>query len=400
MIPVLFRIPGINLDVPGYGFVLMLGFLLAVMWAVRRAVRSGANPDIVLNCAFIALLAGVGGARLMYVVHYWDQYQRYGAALDVFKAALDCRKGGLEVYGGFLAATIGTLIYFLVRKHSLRWYLDILAPSAALGMGLGRLGCFLNGCCWGSVCDLPWAVRFPFGSPAAAQHWHAGEPGMDLPKELICVLPGGIGADGRVAHPLLREVLWVKESEIERELAKARPIYDLKAKLAQAQTEAERQAIQDQLRQVRDKAPPIKYADIVDALLTHHLSLGELKALAREHPSQPVHPTQLYSALTLTILALFLNSLYWRRSRDGVVICTLLAIEPWTRFVLEILRADNPTDTFSLTVSQFLSLMLSPIGVIGLLMLRRLPARSPRAQRWEPPPPAVPQTGKARPAAR
>jgi hypothetical protein len=73
MMPVVFRIPVVNIDVPGYGLVMMLGFLLSVVWAVRRATRSGGNPDVVLNCAFIALIGGVGGARLMYVVHYWDE---------------------------------------------------------------------------------------------------------------------------------------------------------------------------------------------------------------------------------------------------------------------------------------------------------------------------------------
>ncbi len=68
----------------------------------------------------------------------------------------------------------------------------------------------------------------------------------------------------------------------------------------------------------------------------------------------------------------------------------MLLIEPWTRWLLEMLRADNPIDVGPLTISQFLGLCLSVAGLIGLFALRRLPARSRRAVWWEPPEPAKP----------
>ena len=377
MRPVIFRIPFIDWDIPGYGLMLMIGFLLTVVWAVRRAIKSQANPDVVLNCAFIALLAGVAGARLMYVVHYWEQYSR-GNWLNVFRAVIDVRQGGLEVYGGVIAALLGVLIYFKFWRHSTRWYLDIIAPSLALGMGLGRIGCFLNGCCWGGVCDLPWAVRFPFGSNAMMQQWQAGEPGLNIPKELLYSLPG-TDATSQPSNLLPREVLWVSEAEIAR-------IQKLRDDYAQAKTAEERARIEQRgamlgccIRHAASLGP------IYSAMQANNMTLAELRQLARQHHSLPVHPTQPYSTVSLLLLALLLSALYWRRTRDGQVICTLLLLEPWTRYVLEVIRADNPIDTLgTFTISQFLAVLLSLTGLIGLIVLRRLPARSPRAMLWVP----------------
>lgn len=390
MMPVLFRIPGLNWNVPGYGLALTVGFLLTVLWAVRRATRSQADPDVILNCAFIALLGGVVGARAMFVYHYWSEFAYRGSAFDVFLAVIDVRKGGLEVYGGVLLAMGGALIYLLARGHSLRWYLDIVAPSTALGMGLGRIGCFLNGCCFGHVCDLPWAMRFPFGSSPAVEQWYAGEPGMDVPRELMYFPPAGIGPDGHAAFLLSREVLWLRDADIAGARATAARLTQeaqaLAARLEQAPDEAERRQLKRQIARLRRQAAGIPHQDVLQALESSGLSLGELQALARQFRSRPVHPTQLYSVVTLVLLALLLDALYWRRRRDGQVFCAFLVLEPMTRYVLEVVRADNPVDTLgTFTISQFLAVVMSAVGLLGLVALRFLPPRSPRARPWEPP---------------
>ncbi len=355
MMPVVFKIPGIGLELPGYGVALMIGFLLSIMWAARRAERSGANPDVILNCGFIALFGGVIGARVMYVVHYWEQFAG-GTALQVFIQLIDVRKGGLEVYGGFITVVVAVLIYLWGWRHSVRWYLDIIAPSAALGMAIGRVGCFLNGCCFGGVCDLPWAVRFPYGSPARYQQWVDREPGAGLPQELLVFSPKGMYPDGSAAYPVSRESLRASDKDIATE-----------------------------------PAAGTRYVDMRAQMKRYNLSAAEVRALARQYPALPVHPTQLYSAITLGLLAALLSAVYWRRTRDGQVICALLLIEPWTRWLLELVRADNPVDTLGgFTISQFLAICLSAVGLIGFWALHRLPARSPRAERWEPPAPQAP----------
>ncbi|RMF76196.1 MAG: prolipoprotein diacylglyceryl transferase, partial [Planctomycetota bacterium] len=210
MKPVVFTLPILGRDIPGYGVMLMVGFLLAIWWATRRAARSGANPEVILDCGFIALIAGVVGCRIMYVWHYWDErFAIYTDPAARLWAIIDITKGGLEFYGGFILTILCTLAYLKFKaKVSLRWYMDIVAPSAALGLALGRVGCFLNGCCWGGTCELPWGVEFPYGSPAAVSQWNEKQPGAALPKELLYTYKPG------VTEPISRESMALTDEEI------------------------------------------------------------------------------------------------------------------------------------------------------------------------------------------
>ncbi len=404
---ILFHIPGVDWGVPGYGVAMVVGFLLSVMWAARRALRSGGNPDVVLNCAFLALGGGIFGARLMYVVHYWRQFAARGSLWQIVLGVIDVRKGGLEVYGGFIFVVVLVLAYLRLGRHSIRWYLDIVAPSAALGMAIGRIGCFLNGCCFGGVCDLPWAVRFPPGSYAAHQQWLAAQPGAALPAELLNLAPSGMFLDGAAAVQLSQEEVRVSDKKLaaakkEQDAAITR-LTELRAKLGQTTAPAQKRKVQEDVARAEQDVVTAggDYTSLLVLLKKWHLEPQELRTLAAAHPSLPVHPAQLYATITLGLLALLLSTLYWRRTRDGQVICTLLLIEPLTRWTLELLRADNPHDVHvawlpvPLTISQFLALCLSLTGLIGLLWLRRLPRRCPQAALWEPPPELEPK-GKAK----
>src|SRR5262245_4474594 len=210
MFPTAFRIPYIERDVPGFGLMLMIGFLLAIAWAVRRANRSGGSADVILNCGFVALIAGVVGCRAMHVFHYWDQqFAHRGNALQIAMAILDVSGGGLEFYGGFFLSVIAVPLWLrFVEKVSLRWYMDIIAPSVALGLAVGRIGCLLNGCCYGSTCNLPWAVTFPYGSPASVEQWKHRVPGAELPKELLRTL-------GPTHQPISRDSIAANERELQ-----------------------------------------------------------------------------------------------------------------------------------------------------------------------------------------
>lgn len=385
MKPVIFRIPFLGHDVPGYGLMLMAGFLLAIWWATRRAAKSGGNPDVILNCGFIALIAGVVGCRVMYVAHYWDQFAARGGPLDIFFAVIDVRKGGLEFYGGFILASLLVPAWLKFReKVSLRWYMDILAPSAALGLAIGRVGCFLNGCCYGGVCQEPWAVRFPFGSPAQLQQWKAMEPGSELPEQLLYTHSPGI------SMPLSRDSMRATDAEIaqldQREAALVQQIAELKQRQASA-TPEEKQRLAADIRKLDYKRRVLhaKYLDLRANMKKYGMTAAQIEALAAKYRSLPVHPTELYSTITALLLALFLNALYWRRTRDGQAIFTLLAVQPVARYLLEVIRADNPTDTLGIfTISQGLALLLTIVGIAGLIMLRRMSPRSPTAKIWVP----------------
>jgi phosphatidylglycerol:prolipoprotein diacylglycerol transferase len=96
---------------------------------------------------------------------------------------------------------------------------------------------------------------------------------------------------------------------------------------------------------------------------------SELRALAAGERSVPVHPTQLYASAAALALSVYLAWLFRRRSRDGVVVVSLFILYPIVRFVLEIIRADNPHDTFGLTISQFISVAMFTTGIAALAIL-------------------------------
>lgn len=393
MQPVIFRIPFLGISIPGYGLMLMIGFLVAIIWAARRAMRSGANPDVILNCGFIALFGGVIGARAMHVIHYWDQFSGKRSIFETIWAIVDVTKGGLEYYGGFILAAVSIILWLrFYERVSLRWYCDIMAPSAAIGLAFGRLGCFLNGCCFGAVCEQPWAIRFPYASPAHIEHWQQFNPGAAIPAELIVFHSSGM------AVPISHESLAASDEQIraaQEEEDKARAeLEDVKSKLAgQAGRESELRSKERQLA-----AAEAKYGDIREQMRRFELSAVEIRALASHYGSARVHPAQIYSALMAAIIALLLSAMYWRRSRDGVVTCTFFFLEPISRFVLELVRADNPWDTFGLTISQFLALAMMAIAALCYFAVQKLPPRSPKAQLWYPPEEEVKTGSKAQAA--
>ncbi len=387
MMPTVFRIPLINRDIPGYGLMMMIGFLTAIWWGVRRARKSQADPDVILNCGFIALLGGVVGARIMYVMAHWEHFAWRGNTLDFLWRLVNVSQGGLEFYGGFLFAAGGIVLYLWRAGHSLRWYLDIMAPSGALGLAFGRIGCFLNGCCWGGVCDLPWAVRFPHGSSPQAMHWQDMRAGADLPEELVPV-DGPTGIINRIP----REDLAASDAEIaeaerrEQELRKqfSEATAALAAAPAGTPQAAKAQAEHDKLEYKLSRAK-VQFTAIRRQMERYNMSAAQIRSLAAQYPSLPVHPTQIYSAINAFFIALLLNALYYRRRFDGQVICLLFIIQPVTRFLIETIRDDVPPNIFGLfTRSQFLALLMGVGATACLLYLRTQPVRSPRARIFVP----------------
>jgi phosphatidylglycerol:prolipoprotein diacylglycerol transferase len=158
---VLYTIPIFGgVKVFGYGAMLVLAFLGSIQTATWRARREKLNPDVILDMAFWVFFTGLVGARLFYCVQYWGH--GVNNIVDVFQYW----KGGIVYYGGILGGVIAFFVYRHFRPFPLRPYLDVMAPAIAVGTFFGRLGCFLNGCCYGDVCNLPWAMSFPKFSPA------------------------------------------------------------------------------------------------------------------------------------------------------------------------------------------------------------------------------------------
>ncbi len=136
-------------------------FVFGLLLARRRARARGLDPDMIIDMVFFVMLASIAGARLTYVVAHWGYY-----ANDIARA-FKVWDGGLTLYGGVTAGIAAGFLFFKRRGVGPWLGVDLAAPALALGIGIGRIGCFLNGCCFGRECDLPWAVTFPAGSGAA-----------------------------------------------------------------------------------------------------------------------------------------------------------------------------------------------------------------------------------------
>jgi phosphatidylglycerol:prolipoprotein diacylglycerol transferase len=180
MHPELFDIPFIHISVKSYGTLVVIGFLLAV-WLMRRmAKRAGQNPEWIASAAMYALIAGFVGAKLFHVAHYYEQFRHNFSA--IFSGS------GFEFLGGVLTAIVFLLVYFYLKKLPFWLYLDMLAVGLMVGLGFGRIGCLMNGCCYGKITDVPWAIHFPYKSPVFYGQAHPNpergrpQPQLNLPE--------------------------------------------------------------------------------------------------------------------------------------------------------------------------------------------------------------------------
>jgi phosphatidylglycerol---prolipoprotein diacylglyceryl transferase len=146
-----------GLTVYWYGVLVALGFLAGLWTASRRALRDGLRAENVLDTGPWLLLGAIVGSRLLFVINNWQTDFAGKPILNI----LNLRQGGLVFYGGLIGAALATIIYLRVKALPLWKMADALAPSIALGAVFGRLGCLMNGCCYGRPCRLPWAIHFP-----------------------------------------------------------------------------------------------------------------------------------------------------------------------------------------------------------------------------------------------
>ena len=148
------------LSIHWYGVMVALGFLAGLWTAGRRGLRVGIAAEKIIDLGPWLILGAIAGARTLYVISYWHESFEGKPIVDVFKVW----KGGLVYYGGLIGASLAGILYLRLKKLPLWKVADILAPSVALGHAFGRIGCLLNGCCYGRACNLPWAIRFPEGT--------------------------------------------------------------------------------------------------------------------------------------------------------------------------------------------------------------------------------------------
>jgi phosphatidylglycerol---prolipoprotein diacylglyceryl transferase len=152
------------LHLRSYGLMLAIAFLVGTWLGLREAKRLALDEDKLVTVVLVALVGSVLGARLLYVMEHLEDFRHQ------WTGALALWQGGLTLYGGIVAGTVAGLA--AARQLRLpRWTVaDALTPSLALGTVFGRVGCFLNGCCYGRPTSLPWGVVFPQESFATLEY--------------------------------------------------------------------------------------------------------------------------------------------------------------------------------------------------------------------------------------
>jgi phosphatidylglycerol:prolipoprotein diacylglycerol transferase len=362
---ILFHIPTPwgNIPIFGYGVMLFLAFLVGGLVAARRAKAEGIDPGIIWDVGFYCFLGGVVGARLLFMILFPEP----GNAFEQVLHFVEIWKGGMVFYGGLAGGFLAYVLAWrrIVRPAKLSTFkiADIVAPSLALGVFFGRLGCFLNGCCYGDFADpmlAPFGVQFPGNSPPLREF-----VGQGYQTAFGFLLSG----DPKEPRKVVRVEKFSGASEAGLGTG------DIIVKVGDVAVPTGEALIQQMSQWPQGEPVPITVERSADGKTTTHELRLELPQ------SLPVQPTQLYNALDGLLLFLLLIAFYPLHRREGQVMALFLICYPINRFIMEALRLDNPPTFTGLTLSQNISILAFVAG--GVLMawvtLRGAPRSVPPA---------------------
>lgn len=153
MHPELIRIGPLTLY--SFGLLLLIGFLSGIYLAEKLARRQGLPAWVFADGAFLMLIGGLAGARLVFVLLNWGSYQSDPLSM------VQTWRGGMSFHGGVVGGVAAGWIYLRARRLPFLPFADAAAPGMALAYAIGRIGCLMNGCCYGRPTDLPWGIIFP-----------------------------------------------------------------------------------------------------------------------------------------------------------------------------------------------------------------------------------------------
>lgn len=150
-----------------YGFLLALAFILGIWFSAKRAKRQGDNIDWIPDLSLIILITAIVGSRFFYVIRHLEEFEGHRwDMINPIQSSGEIGIGGLSMFGGLVLAIICSIIYLRLKKLDVQKIADIVAPSIMLGLGVARIGCFFNGCCFGLPTESSLGVIFPPDSPA------------------------------------------------------------------------------------------------------------------------------------------------------------------------------------------------------------------------------------------
>lgn len=387
-----------GMAVRGYGVMLLLAICSGMVIVLLRCQRDGMRSEQVLNLGFVMMACGIFGARLFFVIQKSDDFFVPGATLGALVLNLvDMTKGGLVVYGSLIGGSIGGLIYLKWNRLPIARTADLIAPGMVLGLAIGRIGCLMNGCCFGGVCELPLpAVTFPAGSPPYMQQLYTGE------------LIGVKSADWVAANSTSELQLGNRPVNTQSDAADDQPAdlptlqprtgFSILVGLVERGSIADDLGIRvgdsisidtpddQRIRFVKSQSPAARgnleqagqlfvfvYSDRQDKLQFPVERLTARSALT--------HPTQVYSAINAALLALVLWYFWTVREFEGQVFGLMLILYPIGRFVMELIRQDEAGQFGTeLTISQWVSIGMLILGVAIFMGARMLGKRSSQSR--------------------
>jgi phosphatidylglycerol---prolipoprotein diacylglyceryl transferase len=336
-----------GVPIRGYGVMVLAGSIAGIALAIHRARQAGVAAEEIMGLAVAMFIGGVLGARLFYVIEYWEKIREPTWGATIWNI-LRFTEGGLVVYGAFIGAMIGFSIYVRRRSMPTLATADMIAAGMVIGLAFGRIGCLLNGCCYGGESSVPWAVTFPLISPPYADQAAAGRfYGFRIGES-----PGVNSVTVRKVYPETPASLaGLKEGDVisginGNSLMNSNGAYVLIVKAMEA-------------------AQPLE--------LKTNNGLRRLTVINPPERSLPVHPAQVYSSITAFLLAWVLWSYYPFRRRDGEVIALMITLYPIARFFEEMIRVDEPSVFGTgLSISQNISIGLFVMALgLWVWLLRR-----------------------------
>ncbi len=155
------------LEIHSYGLALALSFLLGIYFSMYRAKKQGIDPNNVVDLSVGIVISAILGARFLYVIFHLEEFKGHWLdTINPFQSSGQVGIAGLTMLGGFIAALLFSIIFMKIKKMPVLKISDIMVPALGLGIFVTRIGCFLNGCCYGVPTETPWGMVFPQDSPA------------------------------------------------------------------------------------------------------------------------------------------------------------------------------------------------------------------------------------------
>lgn len=353
----------------GFGVMLFLCFVItAMVWGPKRAEKVGLPKERLQDMAILLFITGIAGARIVYI---WQYYDRDFKGKNLFFEFFKIWEGGIVFYGSAIGGVIGFLAFrhFVLKKFGVStWKLgDAVAPLIAIGLALGRIGCYLNGCCWGQVA-VPEVEPVPISAELGRYpllSGHGVREQVTTPANTATQLPQVWGLQtltGFTVGPFPTEIRSVERgSEAATKLKPGDIILKVNG---------------EDVGENGAKLDPAHWPRAKKTLDLEVQRDGANVSVTLTPRTVTAFPTQLYEVVSMGLLTLLLLAYQPFRRHDGQLLVLLMIGYGVHRWFNEAIRIE-PTYALGMTLSQWISIAIVAAGVVLEIVLRKIQPRLP-----------------------